>query len=73
MNERNSKLSLYSIRDLVNNRIMYHYVGTNGMPMNKVYEKRNNPWWVESEELRYKSIDDIENDIIIDELLSQAC
>ena len=73
MNERNSKLSLYSIRDLVNDRIMYHYVCTNVMPMNKAYEKRNNPWWVESEELRYKSIDEIENDIIIDELLSQAC
>ena len=65
MNKIGYKLSIYSIRDLVNSRIMYHYVGTNIMEMKKAYGKKDTPWWVESEETRYKLIENIDLDLEI--------
>ena len=40
MNVYGDKLSIYAIKELVNSRIMYHYVGTNMMEMKKAYEKK---------------------------------
>lgn len=72
MNKTYSTVSIYYIKNLVNSRIMYHYVGSNVMDMKKAYDKRNKPWWVESEERRYKSNKQLEDEKFIAELMSDA-